>query len=145
MREAAGIHGVSAGPGSAEVLRRESQLIGISQDILEMLRKMREQLDPMVEAERFEIEYRQAVARNLDVLQLIGADVSLPNRRHRLSVAYITLSVTQTVASPFSTVEPSTDIAEDELTRMVISVDAIQPFARSRVCWLRKNHIARKT
>jgi hypothetical protein len=109
----------------AEVLRRENQLIGISQDILEMLRKIREQLDPMVEAERFEIEYRQAVARNLDVLQLIGVDVSLPNRRHRLSVAYITLSVTQTVASLFSTIEPPTDIAKDELTRMVIFVDAM--------------------
>ena len=76
----------------AEVLKRENQIIDRVDTILEELRKMRAQLDPMIDAERFEIDYRQAVARNLDVLQLIGADVSLVNRRHRLSVAYITLS-----------------------------------------------------
>ena len=81
--------------GFAEVLKPENQIISIGEATLAELRKIREHLDPMVEAERFEIEYRQAVARNLDILQLIGADVSLPNRRHRLSVAYITLSVEQ--------------------------------------------------
>ena len=79
----------------AEILSRENQLIDAANKTLEMLRKMQEHLDPTIEAEDFERKYREAVARNLDILQLIGADVSLPNRRHRLSVAYITLSVEQ--------------------------------------------------
>ena len=77
----------------AEVLKREDLIRARVDLALEMLREIRNQLDPTDEVERFEIEYRDAVARNLDVLQLIGADVSLPNRRYKLSVAYITLSL----------------------------------------------------
>ena len=65
-----------------------------------------------------------AVARNLNVLQLIGADVSLPNRRYKLSVAYITLSVTQMQSfSPIikhSSIQPY----EDEPTQDIVSINA---------------------
>jgi NACHT domain/Leucine Rich repeats (2 copies) len=85
----------------------------------------------MEEAGRFEIEYRQAVARNLDVLHLIGADVSLPNRRHRLSVAYITLSVEQKLfiwlengdEEP-AMMAQSSEIPYNEMVGDIVSVDA---------------------
>lgn len=78
-----------------EILEREDLILYKVDQVLNELHKMREALDPTNEMNRFEIDYRGAVTRNLDVLQLIGADVSLPNRRHKLSVAYITLSVAQ--------------------------------------------------
>ena len=43
-------------------------------------------------ANRFEGDYRQAVIRNLDFLELFGADISEEARRHRLSVGYISLT-----------------------------------------------------
>lgn len=79
----------------AEVLKREDQILARTEQVLRELSQIRKRLDPREDAGRFEIEYRQAVARNLDVLQLIGANVALANRRHRLSVAYIMLSVEQ--------------------------------------------------
>jgi hypothetical protein len=42
---------------------------------------------------RYEADYRQAVMRNLDYLELFGADISLESRRHALSVAYISLNL----------------------------------------------------
>src|SRR5690348_11771423 len=73
--------------------RGEEQLLTIAINVLHSLQRIREQLNPMQEAERFELEYRQAVSRNLDVLELFGTDFSMANKRHRLSVAYVTLSV----------------------------------------------------
>ena len=49
-----------------------------------------------IDADHFEKDYRQAVIRNLDLLQLFGTDVSAASRRHRLSVAYISLLVERT-------------------------------------------------
>jgi hypothetical protein len=83
---------------------------------------LRESLDS--NADRFEIEYREAVARNLDVLQLIGADVSLPNRRHKLSVAYITLSVSQKSGQPSLLLDqPHDEESQEEAEDPVVSVD----------------------
>jgi Leucine-rich repeat (LRR) protein len=82
-----------------EVLRREGQIFAIANEILQEVSRMRRVLDPQEkearEAARFELEYRRAVVRHLDVLQLFGADVAVANRRHRLSVAYVMLSVEQ--------------------------------------------------
>jgi hypothetical protein len=44
-------------------------------------------------ANRFESDYRQAVIRNLDFLELFGADISEEARRYRLSVGYISLTM----------------------------------------------------
>ena len=79
----------------AEVFKREGQLLTKVDIILQEIQKMSEQLNPTVEAERFEGDYRWVVARNLDIIQLFGADVSIVSRRHRLSIAYVTLSVEQ--------------------------------------------------
>ncbi len=104
----------------AEVLKREDDILKRVDQVLSELQKIREQLDPMIEAESFEIEYRQAIARNLDILQLIGADVSLPNRRHKLSVAYITLSVEQ---QPSTVMEADGNSAEEETAQEIVSVN----------------------
>jgi hypothetical protein len=77
----------------AEILKREGRLLGITEKILREMHEMREQLNPKTLTEHFELDYRRAVVRNLDDLQLFGTDISLPNRRHRLSVAYVMLSV----------------------------------------------------
>jgi predicted NACHT family NTPase len=61
-------------------------------------------LDPQAEASHFELEFRRSVIRNLDVLQLFGVDVPTTSRRHRLSVAYVTLFVKE--ISPFSFISP---------------------------------------
>lgn len=42
---------------------------------------------------RYEADYRQAVMRNLDYLELFGADITPESRRHALSVAYISLNL----------------------------------------------------
>ncbi len=89
----------------AELLKRGDQIGKKVDEALAELRKIGENLDPSKAADRFEKDYRESVARNLDVLNLIGADVSLLNRRHKLSVAYISLSVAQTIAESFQKVD----------------------------------------
>lgn len=42
---------------------------------------------------QFEIDYRLAVARQADYLELFGADIAPESRKHELSVAYVTLSL----------------------------------------------------
>jgi hypothetical protein len=76
----------------SEVLKREDELLRIATRILDEVRRIREaswKANPEIEAAQFERDYRQAVVRNLDEMELLG--VNLPNRRYRLSVAYITL------------------------------------------------------
>jgi NACHT domain len=107
----------------AEVLEREDLISARVDQVLEELREIRKQLDPTVEVDRFEIEYRDAIARNLDVLQLIGADVSLQNRRYKLSVAYITLSVMQRSLFPSLTSVSFYKNTEDEAAREFVPVD----------------------
>jgi hypothetical protein len=80
----------------AEILKRENQLLGIALEILQEVRRIREgseKLNSGTDESRFETEYRRAVVRRLDELELFGVDASSASRRHRLSVAYITLSV----------------------------------------------------
>lgn len=75
----------------AEVLQREDQLIAIARQLLDESRRIRELL-PTTDAGKFEGEYREGIVRKLDWLELFGTDVSTASKRHRLSVAYITLS-----------------------------------------------------
>jgi hypothetical protein len=81
----------------AEVLKRENLLIDVVNriyDELQRIRKGSEESNQEAGAARFETDYRLAVARKLDELELFGVDfASSVNRRHRLSVAYVTLSV----------------------------------------------------
>lgn len=85
----------------SEILKRENELIQKADTILEEVRRIRqssERLDTTVQSSLFETEYRRAIVRKLDELELFGADVSRASRRHRLSVAYVTLSVEELIA-----------------------------------------------
>lgn len=80
----------------AEILKRENQLLDIAVEILAEVRRIRagsEKLNSGTDESRFETEYRRAIVRKLDEVELFGIDASNASRRHRLSVAYITLSV----------------------------------------------------
>jgi hypothetical protein len=46
-----------------------------------------------VGAKQFEADYRRSINRNLDTLELFGADLTLEARRHGLSVAYVSLNL----------------------------------------------------
>ncbi|HWT00214.1 MAG TPA: NACHT domain-containing protein [Pyrinomonadaceae bacterium] len=80
----------------AEVLKKENQILDVAHQVLAEVQRIRKSSDQIdLEVARFEGDYRLAVLRNLDYLQLFGADLSPASARHRLSVAYVTLSVRQ--------------------------------------------------
>lgn len=81
----------------AEVLKREENLVAIANTLLSEVRRIREESQhaSTEAAGYFETEYRRAVVRELDELQLFGVDLPTSSRRHRLSVAYVTLAVEQ--------------------------------------------------
>jgi hypothetical protein len=114
----------------AEVLKREDVLIARTDEILQEIHPLRQQLDPTTESGRFEEDYRKGVVRKLDELQLFGTDVSTVSRRHRLSVAYITLSVERKLP-PLSTNKQTVnsmdsdmlESSEEEPVRDIVSVD----------------------
>lgn len=85
----------------SEILKRENELIDKADSILEeviRIRQSSERFDTTAQSSLFETEYRRAIVRKLDELELFGADVSRSSRRHRLSVAYVTLSVAEIIA-----------------------------------------------
>ena len=57
------------------------------------IERLVEKLDTTEEAKRYEADYRQAVQRNLDYLELFGADISQEAQRHSLSVGYVSLNL----------------------------------------------------
>jgi hypothetical protein len=79
----------------AELLKRNRVLVDAAQRILENLDRIRTKVDDdqAVEAAQFETEYRRAVSRNLNKVELFGVDLSRASRSHPLSVAYVTLDV----------------------------------------------------
>jgi hypothetical protein len=78
----------------AEILRREDQLLRVANEILDEMRRINSASQQGgTERARFETEYRLSVARNLDRLELFGVDVSGASRRHRLSIAYVSLTI----------------------------------------------------
>lgn len=70
-----------------EVLDRTQR---IEWGVAELVRK---ELTGDEKAQRYEADYRQAVVRNLDYMELFGADIRPESRRHALSVAYVSLNV----------------------------------------------------
>src|SRR5471030_1117092 len=84
---------------SAELLRRDRVLIDAAQRTLDALERIRSQAneDQEAEAAKFETEYRRAVARNLDKMELFGVDLSRASKSHQLSVAYVSLDVGSSV------------------------------------------------
>lgn len=84
-----------------ELLKRQNQLQDVADQILTEVSRIREDtVQSDHESAVFEVEYRRAVIRHLDELQLFGVDASLASRRHKLSVAYVTLSASQLGGGP---------------------------------------------
>jgi len=114
----------------AEVLKREDAILAKAEAILEEVKKMRENTESSDDkAREFEINYRRAVVRKLDELELFGVDLSSTSKRYRLSVAYVTLSVEYSGNSngnepqkePFPSDEPND---EDKIeTTELLSID----------------------
>jgi len=79
----------------AEILRSETYLLNIVQQVLDEFRVIRAD----DQQDRFERQYREAVVRNLDRVEWFGVDVGAPIRRQRVSVAYVSVSVAGTLAA----------------------------------------------
>lgn len=83
---------------AAETLQRLRHVADRLTTILDRVQRIETALlqgqEPTV-AQRFEADFRLAVLRNLDYLELFGADLSPEARTHSLSVAYISLTVSQ--------------------------------------------------
>jgi len=52
----------------------------LAEKILQEVARMRAQLDPHLEAARFELDYRRAVVRHLDEMELFGSGTSVTSR-----------------------------------------------------------------
>jgi hypothetical protein len=116
----------------AEVLKREDQIIIKAEQILQEVRQIREWVSP-TEAGHFEEDYCKAVVRKLDEIQLFGTDVSSANQRHRLSVAYITLSVEQKTQNEQTARDTVVKVSEgflDEIGREIALVDTALAHSR---------------
>ena len=88
---------------AAASLQRLRYLADGVDSILERTQRIEEGVAELVERgqteeakqKRYEADYRGAVIRNLDYVELFGADVRPEARRQALSVAYVSLSVKQ--------------------------------------------------
>jgi hypothetical protein len=79
----------------SEILSRENHLLSLVQGIVNEvaeIRKVSIYANAEVDQARFEAEYLRSVVRNLDQIELFGVDVTQSSRRHRLSIAYVTLT-----------------------------------------------------
>ena len=82
----------------SEILTREGEILQTAKLTLQEVRRLREvsqDTNTNLRSANFELEYRQTVMRKLDQIELFGVDLTATSRRHRLSVAYISLSLTQ--------------------------------------------------
>lgn len=76
------------------MLEGQVDLLQVATAVLEEVRALREdarRANPERDVARSEEEYRRAIIRNLDYVDLYGVDVDRASRRQRLSVAYIGL------------------------------------------------------
>jgi len=81
---------------AAESLQRLSRIGSDLENVLDTVQRIERCIgnpDEDDAAERFEADYRQAVLRNLDFLELFGADIPPESKRHALSVAYVSLNL----------------------------------------------------
>ncbi len=100
----------------AEILSRQRYLMDIAERVLDEFRTVRtqEQREPDDSVARFEMDYREAVIRNLDKIEWFGVDVGAHVRRQRVTVAYVSLSVQDDsgVMSPSNSGD--LDVGEDD-------------------------------
>ena len=85
----------------AEILKRERIIIEKADMIIEEVRRLRAKQVSGVNQKSayFETEYRRAVVRRLDHLELFGTDLSSATNRYQLSVAYVSLVVVRDVSN----------------------------------------------
>lgn len=79
-----------------ENLRRLSEIGAVVEEMAEKIRRIEGWVDLQKESpqdQQYEIDYRLAVMRNLDYVELFGADLSVEARRQSLSVAYVSLNL----------------------------------------------------
>jgi hypothetical protein len=84
---------------AAATLGRLSRIGGDLEKVLDgisRIERLVQTTDISETTRRYEADYRQAVQRNLDYLELFGADISPEAQRHSLSVGYVSLDLTST-------------------------------------------------
>ncbi|GCE06130.1 NACHT domain-containing protein [Dictyobacter aurantiacus] len=101
----------------AEILGRERQLINIAENIVQEVTRLREQQDPQRVAARFELDYRRAVIRKLDELELFGSGMSVTARKYSLSLAYVALSLEHDVVKPLQEYEERSHLTIPDSSR----------------------------
>jgi predicted NACHT family NTPase len=82
-------------------LGRLSRIGGDIEKVLDgiaRIERLVQHIDAGETTRRYEADYRQAVQRNLDYLELFGADISPEAQRHSLSVGYVSLNLTSSTA-----------------------------------------------
>ncbi len=87
---------------ASTVLGRLSRIGADLDKVLEGIAKIEhlvQQSDADETTRRYEADYRPAVQRNLDYLELFGADISPEAQRHSLSVGYVSLNITSSLTS----------------------------------------------
>jgi len=81
---------------AAESLQRLTHIGKDVDQILEMVQRIEREVSRRggdTKALRYEADYRQAMIRNLDYVELFGADIAQESHRHSLSIAYVSLSL----------------------------------------------------
>lgn len=81
---------------AARSLQQLSKLAGNVDEVLERVGRIEATVGAKTQDEKareYEIDYRLAVQRNLDYLEIFGIDLPPESRSHKLSVAYISLNL----------------------------------------------------
>lgn len=103
-----------------ELLKRTSQLTEELTRVMDVVTAMRSRADGDAEAANFETQYRRAVSRRLDRMQLFGVRfVGAGAREPEISVAYVTLTSTRDGGKSVDV-----DSAMSGLTRIVVRGEA---------------------
>ncbi|MBE0621295.1 MAG: NACHT domain-containing protein [Burkholderiales bacterium] len=82
--------------GIGEILKRETEIYSLVSRVLQEVETIRTEVakhNPEIELAQFESDYRRTVARRLDEIELYGIDLPPASRKHKLSVAYISLQI----------------------------------------------------
>jgi hypothetical protein len=98
----------------AEVLIRERHLLEIAERVVREVTRLRAELTPQIETARFELDYRRAVVRTLDELELFGSGMSITSRKYSLDLAYVALSLEHQVLRPLPTLKRRLGFSADE-------------------------------
>jgi Leucine-rich repeat (LRR) protein len=114
-----------------EVLKREDEIKQMALEVVNEVRQLRkkvEEQNPEAEGARFEADYRRAITRQLDCVEIFGVDLSRTSKRQELSVAYISLCVEEANLGRFPEQQAlvSEDTSwddEDEQTAVVLPIE----------------------